>query len=101
MIDFDAARAFANSFLDAASVATDDDYTVEVLQLAVNGALETGAVQVDISDSGEVDIDLSAAIGGTMLLVRHLVSRVRDESGRPDEEVIHDARAWLEEHCTP
>lgn len=58
MTDFDAARAFANAILDSASVATDDGFTVQALQLAVDGALETGAVQIDINDADEVDLDL-------------------------------------------
>lgn len=84
-------RAYGQIILDTVS-AYQGDESAPQMDLAVQGILECGAVSIAQSDDGAIDVNLSKAIGATILLVESLVTMVREQSGEERDVVIAVAR---------
>lgn len=84
-------RAYGQIILDTVS-AYQGEKSGPQMDLAVQGILECGAVSISQSDGGAFDVDLSKAIGATILLVESLLKMVREQSGEERDVIIAGAR---------
>lgn len=100
MANHEAARQYGQAILDAVS-ASDVDDDGEAMNLASQRALEVEAVTVTVDDDDVVTVDLSDAIGGTMILVRGLVTMVREATGEDDDVILAEVRERLDANCRP
>lgn len=100
MTDTDRGRRAAHVFLDTASVWTPDTTEAEqerVLQLAMDELATTGSVTATFDDeTEEAHVDVSALVGGLMVLVSALVERVALESGLSRLDVVAQTREVID-----
>lgn len=90
------ARAYGQAVLDAVSShATDESLT----DLARRRVQAVGVVRLSAHEGQEVETDLTNALGGTLILVSTLVEMLREASGRPDHEIIQQARERFDTRC--
>lgn len=100
MANHEAARQYGQAILDAVS-ASDVDDDGEAMNLASQRALEVEAVTVTVDDDDVVTVDLGDAIGGTLVLVRGLVTMVREATGEDDDVILAEVRERLDANCRP
>lgn len=89
---FDAAQAYGHAVLDAVSVSGEDD-DGRLMNLAAQRALDVDAVELTVEDGGkDVTVDLSRALGGTLILVNAMVAELRLHTGLEEEVIIATIR---------
>ena len=99
----DAARQAGHALLDAVVTPDLDSPDLptagRVMNVAAQRLLEVGAVEVGVDGSGDdvaVNVDLSALLGGCLILVSGLVDRVALAQGIPREQVVAETRQVLD-----
>lgn len=90
------ARAYGQAVLDAVWAHETDD---SLANLATRRMQAVGVVRLSTHEGQEVETDLTDALAGTLILVRTLVEMLRDASGRPDHEIIQQARQRFHTRC--
>lgn len=96
MTDHGAARSYGQALLDVVSSHPRDDGSL--LTLARVRARAVGGGHVSLQGLG-VEADLSEAVGGTLTLVRTLVTMVQEASGRSEHEIIDEVRQRFDLSC--
>lgn len=91
MADQDTARAYGRALLDAVSAHPGIDPAL--LDVATQRASAAGRPARVVVEEYGVEADLSDALGGTLILVRTLVTMLSEASGRPHQDVLDEARA--------
>jgi hypothetical protein len=93
-----AGRQAAHVILDAVSVYDPAmPAPMTVVDRAFHRLNEVDAVGVRLTDDGEVVVDASDLLGGTIVVVQWLVEALARERGEGREQVIADARGFLDE----
>lgn len=73
------------------------------MNLAAQRALEVQAIKVETSDDGDapgVDIDMSPAIAGTLILVQALLTTLHEATGEDPDVILANARERFDSVCT-
>lgn len=92
------ARTYGQAILDAVWAQPDDD---QLLHLAIQRASAAGARSVSVRDGDLAEADLSDALGGTLVLVRTLLTMVQEASGKDHQEIVEEARRRFVTSCSP
>ena len=95
---YEAARAFGHVLLDGVS-AVEVDESGEGVNLAIQRAFEVDAITTTTDDSGDVTLDVSAAISGALTLVQGLLIMLRSATGHDDDFVLAEAREFFDRIC--
>lgn len=95
---YDAARAFGHVLLDGVS-AVDIDESGEAMSLAIQRAFEVDAITTTTDDSGTVTVDVTAAMGGALMLVQGLLLMLQSATGHDEDFVLAEARELFDRNC--
>ena len=96
MADPGTARSYGQALLDVVSSHQGDDGAL--LDIAGNRIRAIGGGHITLQGHGG-NADLSDALGGTLTLVRTLVTMLRECSGKQDHEILDEVRRRFDASC--
>ena len=96
MADPGTARSYGHALLDVVSSHEGEDGSL--LELAGARVRAVDGDHVALQGHG-VEVNLSDALGGTLTLVRTLVTMLRESTGLQDHELLEEVRRRFDAHC--
>ena len=96
MADPGTARSYGQALLDVVSSHEGEDGSL--LELAGARVRAVDGDHVALQGRG-VEVNLSDALGGTLTLVRTLVTMLRESTGLQDHELLEEVRRRFDAHC--
>ncbi|GAA2017458.1 hypothetical protein GCM10009740_01160 [Terrabacter terrae] len=96
MADPGTARSYGQALLDVVSSHEGEDGSL--LELAGERVRAVDGEHIALQGHG-VEVNLSDALGGTLTLVRTLVTMLRESSGLQDHELLEEVRRRFDALC--
>lgn len=96
MADRDTARSYGQALLDVVSSHQGDDGSL--LEVAGQRVRAVRGGHITLQAEG-VEANLSDAVGGSLTLVRTLVTMLRESTGQQDHEIIDEVRRRFDASC--
>jgi hypothetical protein len=98
MADPTTARSYGQALLDV--VSSHDTQDSSLLDFAGKRVHAIGGGRVALQGQGQgLEVDLNAALGGSLTLVGTLVTMLRECSGRQDHEILDEVRRRFDTAC--
>jgi len=98
MADPTTARSYGQALLDV--VSSHDTQDSSLLDFAGKRVHAIGGGRVALQGQGQgLEVDLNAALGGSLTLVGTLVTMLRECSGRQDHEILAEVRRRFDTAC--
>jgi len=98
MADPTTARSYGQALLDV--VSSHDTQDSSLLDFAGKRVHAIGGGRVALQGQGQgPEVDLNAALGGSLTLVGTLVTMLRECSGRQDHEILAEVRRRFDTAC--
>ncbi|GAA1987090.1 hypothetical protein GCM10009817_30750 [Terrabacter lapilli] len=98
MADPTTARSYGQALLDV--VSSHDTQDSSLLDFAGKRVHAIGGGRVSLQGQGQgLEVDLNAALGGSLTLVGTLVTMLRECSGRQDHEILDEVRRRFDRAC--
>src|SRR6476659_4549025 len=100
MADPTTARSYGQALLDV--VSSRDTQDSSLLDFAGKRVHAIGGGRVALQGQGQgqgLEVDLNAALGGSLTLVGTLVTMLRECSGRQDHEILAEVRRRFDTAC--